>query len=71
MPPFAIPSLIKEMAAGKCLIRLELDVSVTEITLYFKSFGKNGLMPEATYRTCVIPAFLSKLRSEAAFKLPR
>ena len=66
-----MPSLMKEIAAGKCLIRLELDVSVTAITLYFKSFGKNGFTPEATYSTCVIPAFLSMLRSEAAFRLPR
>ena len=46
-----MPSLMNEMAAGKCRIKLDCDVSVTPITLYLKSFGKNGSIPEATVKT--------------------
>ena len=35
------------------------------------SFGKNGLIPDATYRTCVIPFFFKLDKSLAAFRFPK
>ena len=54
-PPFFNPSFMKAIAAGKCLNKLKLEASCALITLYVKSSGKYGFMPDATYRIWVIP----------------
>jgi len=59
------------IAAGKCLSKLWLELSNTLITLYSNSFGKNGLMPAATWRMWVMPALLSVYLSEADLILPK
>jgi hypothetical protein len=41
---------MKAIAAGKCLNKLKLEASCALITLYVKSSGKYGFMPDATYR---------------------
>ena len=70
IPPELTPLLIKAITAGKCLSRLWFELSSTLTTLYSKLFGKKGLMPEATYKMCVMPAFYSEILSEADFILP-
>lgn len=55
MPPERIASLMKRFPLEKCLPRFSQGTSITWITLYFRSLGKQGFKPARTWRTCVTP----------------